>query len=99
MKLNLLSRMLNSLQSLLVTRKLFDVISPFTSIAIGMAIDVVQRKLEESDDWKNHTQLTKDQILDLLSFLPHNSYFVFEGAQYQVSGCAMGSPVSAAQSL
>lgn len=47
-------------------------------------------------DWKNLTQLTKDQILDLLSFLLHNSYFIFEGTQYhQVSGCAMGSPVSA----
>ena len=74
----------------------FDVISLFTSIPIGMAIDIVQRKLEKSDDWKNHTQLTKGQILDLLSFLIHNSYFIFEGTQYhQVSGCAMGSPVSA----
>ncbi|XP_068756954.1 uncharacterized protein [Montipora capricornis] len=61
-----------------------------------MAIDIVQRKLEKSDDWKNHIQLTKSQILDLLSFLLHNSYFIFEGTQYhQVSGCAMGSPVSA----
>ena len=61
-----------------------------------MAIDIVQRKLEKSDDWKNHTQLTKGQVLDLLSFLLHNSYFIFEGTQYhQVSGCAMGSPVSA----
>ena len=74
----------------------FDVISLFTSIPIGMAIDIVQKKLEGSDDWKNHTQLTRDQILDLLSFLLHNSYFIFEGTQYhQVSGCAMGSPVSA----
>ena len=74
----------------------FDVVSLFTSIPIDMAIDVIQQKLEGSDDWRNHTQLTKDQILDLLSFLLHNSYFVFEGTQYhQVSGCAMGSPVSA----
>ena len=74
----------------------FGVISLFTSIPIGMAIDIVQKKLEGFDDWKNHTQLTRDQILDLLSFLLHNSYFIFEGTQYhQVSGCAMGSPVSA----
>ena len=70
---------------------LFDVVSLFTSIPIDMAIDVIQQKLEGSDDWRNHTQLTKGQILDLLSFLLHNSYFVFEGTQYhQVSGCAMG---------
>ncbi|KAL9953883.1 hypothetical protein ACROYT_G041356 [Oculina patagonica] len=74
----------------------FDVVSLFTSIPIDMAIDIVQRKLEGSDDWRSHTQLTKGQVLDLLSFLLHNSYFVFEGIQYhQVSGCAMGSPVSA----
>ena len=73
-----------------------DVISLFTSIQIGMAIDIVQGKLEGSAGCKNHTQLTKNQILDLLSFLLHNSYFIFEGTQYpQVSGCAMGSPVSA----
>ena len=52
--------------------------------------------MEKSDDWKNLTQLNKGQILDLLSFLLHNSYFIFEGTQYhQVSGCAKGSPVSA----
>jgi len=71
-------------------------ISLFTSIPIDMAIDIVQRKLEGSDGWRSHTQLTKGQVLDLLSFLLHNSYFVFEGTQYhQISGCAMGSPVSA----
>jgi len=74
----------------------FDVISLFTSMPIVMAIDIVQRKLEGSHDWKNHTQLNKDQLLDLLSVLPHNSYFIFEVTQYhQLSGCAMGSPVSA----
>jgi hypothetical protein len=74
----------------------FDVVSLFTSIPIDMAIDIIQRKLEGSDGWRNHTQLTKGQVLDLLSFLLHNSYFVFEGTQYhQVSGCAMASPVSA----
>ncbi|KAL9966942.1 hypothetical protein ACROYT_G025089 [Oculina patagonica] len=74
----------------------FDVVSLFTSIPIDMTIDIVQRKLEGSDDWRSHTQLTKAQVLDLLSFLLHSSYFVFEGTQYhQVSGCAMGSPVNA----
>ncbi|KAL9984199.1 hypothetical protein ACROYT_G006470, partial [Oculina patagonica] len=46
----------------------FDVVSLFTSIPIDMAIDIVQRKLEGSDDWRSHTQLTKGQVLDLLSF-------------------------------
>jgi len=46
--------------------------------------------------WRSHTQLTKGQVLDLLSFFLLNSYFVFEGTQYhQVLGCAVGSPVCA----
>ena len=52
----------------------FDVVSLFTSITINMAIDIVQRKIEGSDDWRNHTQLTKGQVQDLLSLLLHNSY-------------------------
>ena len=40
----------------------FDVISLFTSIPIAMAIDVLQRKLEGSDDWKNRTQLHEDEV-------------------------------------
>ena len=34
-----------------------------------MAIDIVQRKVEGSDDRKNHTQLTIDQILHLITLL------------------------------
>ena len=72
------------------------VVSPdVTSIPIGMAIDIEKTggiwQLE-----KSHIRLTKDQILDSLSFLLHNSHFIFEGTQHhQVSGCAIGSPVSA----
>ena len=74
---------------------LLDVISLFTSIPIDMDLDIVKRILRRSNDWKNYTQLTKDEILDLLSFLLHSSYFIFEGTQYhQVSECSMGSSVS-----
>ena len=61
-----------------------------------MAIDIVQRKLGETTEWKALTSLTQAQVLDLLSFVLNNSYFSSEGTQYhQVFGCAMGSPVSA----
>ena len=56
----------------------FDVISLFTSIPIDMAIDIVKRKLGESDDWTKHIQ-------DFRSFLLHNSYFIFKGTQYHRS--------------
>ena len=74
----------------------FDVVSLFTSIPVDLAIDIVQRKLGETTEWKTLTSLTQAQVLDLLSFVLNNSYFSSEGTQYhQVFGCAMGSLVSA----
>ena len=50
----------------------------------------------KSDEWKQHTNLQEMQIVKLLKFVLNNSYFKFNGSHYhQVSGCAMGSPVSA----
>ena len=61
-----------------------------------LALARVKRKLDETDTWQVHTALTSSQIINLLSLVLDNSYFKFEGEHYhQVSGCAMGSPVSA----
>ena len=74
----------------------FDVVSLFTSIPVDLAKDIVRRKLKESDIWQAHTDLTSSQILGLLALVLDNSYFKFDGDHYhQISGCAMGSPVSA----
>ena len=74
----------------------FDVISLFTSVPVDLAKEIVKRKLDETDTWQVHTALTSSQIINLLSLVLDNSYFMFEGEHYhQVSGCAMGSPVSA----
>ena len=74
----------------------FDVVSLFTSIPVDLAKDIVRRKLKESDIWQAHTDLTSSQILGLLAIVLDNSYFKFDGDHYhQISGCAMGSPVSA----
>ena len=75
----------------------FDVVSLFISIPVNLAISIVKRKPQETNDWKAQTNLTQNQILTLLSLiLAENSFFKFEGTQYhQVFGCAMGSPVSA----
>ena len=74
----------------------FDVTSLFTSIPVDMAINIVERKLNDTSNWKSHTNLTKGQIVDMLSYVLKNSYFTYGGTQYhQISGCAMGSPVSA----
>ena len=53
-------------------------------------------KLYENHGWKQHTNLQEMQIVKVLKFVLNNSYFKFNGSHYhQVSGCAMGSPVSA----
>ena len=72
----------------------FDVISLFTSIPVDLALKIV--KEENTDIWKEHTKLTKEQIYSLLAFVLKNSFFVFNRNHYHhISGCAMGSPVSA----
>lgn len=47
----------------------FDVVSLFTSIPVDLAISLVKRKLDETDDWRTQANLTQDQILALLSFV------------------------------
>ena len=70
--------------------------SLFTSIPVQFALDIIKRILYESDEWKRHTNLQETQIVKLLKFVLNNSYFKFNGSHYHhVSGCAMGSPISA----
>lgn len=59
-------------------------------------MEVIETSLNDDDNWKQHTDLEKHHILDLLRFVLDDSFFVFEGVFYhQIFGCAMGSPVSA----
>ena len=74
----------------------FDVVSLFTSIPVPLAPNVVKRKLSENDVWRSYTNLKDKQVVELLDFVLSNSYFKFEDTYFhQISGCAMGSPVSA----
>ena len=74
----------------------FDVVSLFTSVPVEFAIDIVKRRLAETDKWKNYTSLTAKEIVDLLTFVLKNSFSsAGENFYHQISGCAMGSPVSA----
>ena len=70
--------------------------SLYISILVDLSLEVVQKNLSLNNSWQAHTNLTKNQIIELLKFVLNNSYFTFEGTQYhQIFGCAMGSPVSA----
>ena len=74
----------------------FDVVSLFTSIAVKLAIEVVTTKLEQTDVWKETTNLNVEQIVDLIESVVNNSYFTYDGMHYHLLfGCTVGSPVSA----
>ena len=73
----------------------FDVSNLFGNINIDKALVVTHYKLESDSSLKDRTNLTVDQIIDLLEFCLRNTYFTFHGKYYkQKFGAAMGSPVS-----
>ena len=72
----------------------FDVISLLTCVPINLALEIAQR-LEQDDTFSDHTFLTVDDIMSLLSLCLNATYFSFGGTFYkQVNGTAMGFPVS-----
>jgi len=75
----------------------YDVSALFTSIPIDTAIKVIRRRLEEDTTLPNRTELSPDQIIQLLQFCLETTYFVCKGTFYgQIRGAPMGSPVSPA---
>ena len=74
----------------------FDVISLFTSIPVDLALQIVKEELAITPMWTLHTNLTAEQICNLLKCTLSNNFFVFDDCHYhQIFGCPMGSPVSA----
>jgi hypothetical protein len=71
----------------------FDVVSLFTNVPTGLAVDIVEQKW---DDIGQHTRLTREKFMDLLKFAVNESnYFTFDDCFYkQTSGLAMGSPLA-----
>ena len=73
----------------------FDVSALFTSISAKEAMEVVRELLERDDSWKSGEAetLETEDVIQLLSFCPSTTYFVFRETFYQQKdGCAMGSP-------
>ena len=72
-----------------------DVVSLFTNIPVPEMIAVIKRKLEEDTGLKKRTNLDVDDIIELLDLILNTTYFTFQDVFYkQVTGSAMGSPVS-----
>ena len=54
-----------------------DVSAIITSIPVDTALEAVKIALEKDDSWKEITDLTADQVLQLLVFCVRTTYFVF----------------------
>ncbi|KAI8484597.1 hypothetical protein Bbelb_377040 [Branchiostoma belcheri] len=73
----------------------YDVCSLFTSIPPKEAVSVVKEALEADDTLADRTNLSVDQVFELLELSLGCTYFTYKGQFYQqMHGCAMGSPVS-----
>ena len=73
----------------------FDVTALFTSIPVPDAIQATKEHLEKDQTWTKLTNLTKEDILDLLNICLSTTYFVYQGKFFQqIKGAAMGSPIS-----
>ena len=73
----------------------YDVTSLFTSVPIDPALNVIKDLLEKDEKLNDRTVLLVQDIIELLGFCLHNTYFSFQNKFYeQVEGAPMGSPVS-----
>ncbi|KAI8493248.1 hypothetical protein Bbelb_292520 [Branchiostoma belcheri] len=73
----------------------YDVCSLFTFIPPKEAVSVVREALEADDTLTDRTNLSVDQVCELLELCLGCIYFTYKGQIYQqMHGCAMGSPVS-----
>ena len=73
----------------------YDVTSLFTSVPIDPALNVIKDLLEKDEKLNERTVLSVQDIIELLGFCLHNTYFSFQNKFYeQVEGVPMGSPVS-----
>ena len=72
----------------------YDVTAHFTSVPIDPALRIIKDLWEKDEKLQAITVLSVQNIIDLLGFCLHNTYFSFQNKFYeQVKGVAMGSPV------
>ena len=73
----------------------YDVTSLFTSVPIDPALNIIKDLLEKDEQFNDRTVLSVQDIIELLGFCLHKTYFSFQNKFYeQVEGGAMGSLVS-----
>lgn len=73
----------------------YDVSALFTSVPVNETLDIIKAKLLQDTTLADRTQLSVDQVVELLAFCLNTTYFMAKGELYlQKEGAAMGSPVS-----
>ena len=73
----------------------YDVTALFTSNPADSAVDVIRQKLTDDPTLPDRTNLSIDQIVEITELCLTTTYFSYKGLFYkQISGCAMGSPLS-----
>ena len=73
----------------------YDVTALFTSVPEEPDLGIIKDLLEQDITLKERTVLPVKDIILLLGFCLHNTYFSFQGQFYeQVEGAAMGSPIN-----
>ena len=73
----------------------YDVTSLFTSVPIDPPLNIFKDLLKKDKKLNDRTVLSVQNIIELLGFCLHNTYFSFQDKFYkQVEGAAMGSPIS-----
>ena len=67
----------------------------FTSVPIGPALNIIKDLFEKDEQLNDRTVLSVQNIIELLGFCLHNTYFSFHNKFYeQVEEVTIGSPVS-----
>ena len=73
----------------------YDITSLFTSVPIDPALNIIKDLLEKDEKLSDRTVLSVQDIIELLEFCQHNTYFSFQNKFYELfEGAAMGSLVS-----
>ena len=73
----------------------YDVTALFTCTPVNETINIIEERLQNDATLPERTDLSVDQIVELLRFLLTTTYFQYGGEFYnQLEGAAMGSPVS-----
>ncbi len=62
----------------------------FGNIKTDRALEVTKQRLMNDNTLKDRTDMSVEQIMDLLEFCLNNTYFVFHGKYYKQKGSPAG---------